>query len=177
MILETVRINADWLADATYGVNTLLAGVPRDAGDPQPAAVVVRDGTRDGVVGRRQIPHAASSGTPELYVNFEPDGLTDLQPEVWTTYRDCDALPVSVRYVIESAATEAAARDAYYTLRAVQRSLRRLNENTNAAATVRNQVELVELVSLRHSYPFAPVSDRVVVAALIAVYMVRDLAP
>lgn len=176
MILETVRINADWLADATNGVNAMLATVPRDAGDPQPAAVAVRDATRDGVVGRRQIPHA-SSGAPELFVNFEPDGLTDMDPEVWTTYRDCDALPISIRYVVENAATEAAMRDAYYTLRAAQKSLRRLNENTNAAATVRNQVELVELVRLRHSYPFAPVSDKVVVAALVAIYMVRDLAP
>ena len=56
MILETVRILADWLDDPTYGVNALASSVPRDTGVDQFPRVRVYDSTRDGRVTRGQIP-------------------------------------------------------------------------------------------------------------------------
>lgn len=66
MILETVRIIADWLADGAFGVNAVRTSVPKDTGVADFPAVTVLDSTRDGRVARGGVPNLEPSNFPVL---------------------------------------------------------------------------------------------------------------
>lgn len=56
-----VRIVADWLEHATYGVNAQVADVPLLSGDADPASLTIYDETQDKWVSRRRVPDAADA--------------------------------------------------------------------------------------------------------------------
>jgi hypothetical protein len=181
MELETVRANADWLNGVTtaqYSVNQLLAGVPRDGGDPVPPNVTVRDSTRHGWVARRTLPREGEALVfPVLAVmvlsDFELDG------EILTTYRDGNP-QVLIAYLHREVDTEKAIAAGGYTLRAVQRSFAKFNHPDHVGARTRNGIVLRVCTALRE----VPVGllrqlavDLPITAALVATYAVRDTQP
>lgn len=178
---ETVRIVADWLAGVTSagdGVNALLAGVPRDAGDPVPPGVTVYDATRTDWVAQRKIERADDDvQLPALAVlllgAFEMDGT------VATAYRG-GTPTVLVLYLHRELVTEAALTAAGTTLRAVRQSLHRLHANANAAARQRNQIHLLLCTDMREIPPGLVQQlgvDLPVTAGLTFTYQARDWAP
>lgn len=174
MFLEPVRIVADWLADATNGVNALLARVPRDAGDPVPPAVTIYDETRHGWVTRATVPRFDGSGIalPGLMVLAHQQ--TELQPEDPTDADRWLRPQLLIRYVDREVASEQGAAAASYTYRAVVGALDRLADNAHAAARTRNGIELAGRLQCHYVAQSSPLGDAVVTGALLVQYDARD---
>lgn len=173
MLLEPIRIVADWLADATYGVNALRLTVPVDAGDSQPGAVTIGDATRDGHVARGRLPDPV--GTTNLIAVDATGGVT-FDGGVLTTVRD-GTVPVVVRIGTPNEATEDGTRDGLYLARVVVQSLKVLAEAGHVDDRTRNGVVLLDMPTLTMQPLFQPMEDQTVTAAVLATFKVRDLTP
>lgn len=144
MLLEAVRIWADALEDASYGVNAQLSGVERDTGDPQPPDVKwVRDVTRDtGAVEGR-----LGSDWPGIIVG--PDGTpATAEGQVTTEKRDARDVAVVAEWVSGKSDLGQAIRDGSYTLRAIQRTLDDLFETANESDRSRNNIRMLNAQEL-----------------------------
>jgi len=165
MMLETIRIVTDHLASAgATGVSTLLAAVPLDGTDTAPSAPTVLDETRSLAVAIGRVP----STLPALTVAL--DEVVDMDPRTAQGTRDCEVALV-LRYVVRGA-TDTATRGAYYTLRAVERSLDRL-----VLPSTRGDVTVYSITDRRYLPPMQPLEDQWVVGGLRVVFQVRDNAP
>lgn len=176
MILETMRAWADWLGDATYGVNAQLATIPLDGSDTAPDAVaIVADETRNGTAARRQIPDTL----PALLVRLQQSGT--LVPNIGpnTAVRDGE-IPLLTAYAATNADSAKGNRNAVYTLRAIEKSLRDFMDPSIAAANtarMRGNIQILSVTGLEHVTTYEPLEDRDVLAALIVTFQVRDTAP
>lgn len=139
MILEPIRVVADWLASGDTGaasVNTLLPLVGRDGGDPAPPSIAdVCDETRDAWVARGRLPKPTPT-LPLLAVSLVE--ASELDPEMMGSYRR-GTVTLSVRYFANKSDAVTGTRDAHYTMRAVRRSVRRLMNESAAAVTARTR--------------------------------------
>lgn len=176
MILDTVRAWSDWLGNATYGVNALLAGLPLDGTDPAPPALAaIVDETRNGSASRRFIPDTL----PALIVRLQE--ASDLSPSVGPNVAHRDATVVlATLYAANATLTEQGYRAAYYTLRAVQRSLAKFMDTSISAANTartRNSVTIYSAVALQHITNFSALEDTDVLAGVLITFQVRDAAP
>lgn len=176
MILDTVRAWSDWLGNGTYGVNALIPGLPLDGTDAAPpmlAAIV--DETRSGPASRRMIPETL----PALIVRLQE--ASDLSPSVGPNveHRDADVV-VATLYAANATSTEQGYRAAYYTLRAVQRSLAKFFDASIAVANtarLRNNVTIYSAKALQHITNFSALEDTDILAGLFITFQVRDSAP
>jgi hypothetical protein len=190
VLLEPIRMVADWLAQGTNApggtlngpssVNALLPSVPRDAGDPQPGSVTVYDATRDNWVARLMLGYEGSGITnPALAVFIATDVTAD--GEVLTTVRD-GQVDIACMYVTQAQSSASAAAAGLYTARAVLRSLKQFSGQLNNGAqydTVcrRNAIALRGCASLRLIHPDVVKGGVVVHCGVIATYHIRDEAP
>lgn len=134
---EPIRIVSTWLADATNGVNAVLAALTIDAGDVRPTVTVITDATSNEDVARGSAP-TILSGQGALSVSY--DGSADSTPNSTGANNNgtCDLL---VRYDGRHSSAAAAQIAAGYVLRAAYISLNRLWKKD--AARQRNGVELI----------------------------------
>lgn len=174
MLLEPVRIVADWLADASYGVNALRLTVEVDAGDAQPGAVVIGDETRDGNVARGRLPDATTSASNLIAVT-SGSGV-QFEGGVLTTVRD-GTLPLIVRIGTPNVATEDGTRDGLYLARVVFQSLKVLMQADHADDRTRNSVHIKDLSDLTMQGVFQEMQDQTVTCAVSMTCRVRDLTP
>lgn len=174
MILETVRIIADWLDDATYGVNALAASVPTDTGVTQFPAVTVLNSTESGATARGQIPDV-SSNLPALLVTPADQPIDQIAPGARPWPPDA-SVTVLVRYATAKADTAAAERDASQTIRAVWRSLGQLMvTSAGETARTRAQVQLLHITSLQAATLYEDNKDVIVTGGVLVTSRVRDL--
>ena len=173
---------ADWLAGTlldyqavSQGVNVQLAQVPRDAGDAQPPNITaVRDYTRDGELARGRVP-TRDVVFPILLVTL-PEPFR-LEGEVTRASRqDTEALTLAIVYAAQDAASDEAAEDAAYTLRAIIWSLWQLHKNENADARQRNGIAILACQEIAPSPVAAETEDAIehLVAAVLVRYRVRE---
>lgn len=171
MILEGVRMVADWLSDGTNGVNALLSTTPRDGGDAQPANVAIADETRDGNVARGQAP----ATLPAVVVSV--DRVQELDGQVAQITRD-GKLMLRIRYIIDNNTSGDAIRDASYVLRTVLRSLRKFFDvSAGDGHRYRNNIYLESCLDLAVAPMWAPIESGVVTGGVLATIQMRDLAP
>jgi hypothetical protein len=179
MILESVRMVADWLSAGVAGagsVNALLPAVPRDGGDAQPAAVTVYDATRHGWVARLAAGYEGSGITFPAVAVFVGSDVTS-EGEVLTIDRDAT---VDICAMVIARASDSAAGTAsdLYTVRAIMRSLKQFNEPAQYdTARVRNGIALQSCQSMRQLHPNVIKGGIVLAAGVVATYHVRDTAP
>ena len=174
MLVEPVRIVADWLADPSYGVNALRLTVAVDAGDAQPGEVVIGDETRSGRVARGELPMPTSTATNLIAVTSGP-GVT-FEGGVLTTVRD-GSVPMVIRIGTSDVATEDGTRDGLYLARVVFQSLKILAESGHADDRTRNGIHLTEPSDLVIQSLFQPLEDAHVTCAVQVTWRVRDLTP
>lgn len=182
MIVEAVDIIADWLADATNGVNALLPGVARGHGDAVPPNVVsIFAETRNGEVARGKLPEET---TPTLYpalVVARPN-TTGLITAVRTNRWD-GAVELAISYAVRQVVSDLALRQAGYTIRAVLRSLWRLEDGALAAAnTARSPAGLdITLRGFDDGWQIlgveGPFEDKIVLASLVVRLNLEDTKP
>lgn len=179
-MVEIARMVADWLDgtqdDATgadQSVATQLAAMTFDGSDTAPADPTVTDETRNSVAARGDEPVAL----PGLQVSVVE--LT-LEAGTFSSTQHEGRCQVLIRYVDDETNSANATRDAYYTLRAVRRSLRRLHlAQENNAARKRNNVALLPSADepMRLVRVDAAKEDGGTYAGVLVTYDVRDLDP
>ena len=172
MILETVRILADWVDDATYGVNVHLATVPRETGVTLPSNVDVRDETRDPQCARDQIPDDLT-GNGLLVSAYEGADQTNPANRPWPP----DAsVTVLMRFATTNKDTDTAACDSSVTLRALWKCLGQLmTTSAGETARTRQSVQLLHIESMRLLASYTPATDVTVTGAALVSCRVRDL--
>jgi hypothetical protein len=172
MIVETIRMVADWLDDVDHGANVKLAAVTVDAGDPQPPDVLsVADPTRD----QRCAQYKEPLNLPALYVHV--DGPAVGAGEVATVNRDFTSVVVAIRYLVRNPETMEAARDTLYALRAIVLCMRELLKNENAAARERNGVYIVACTAVAFGPWREAVGSAVATGVATFTLNVRDKTP
>lgn len=171
MIIETLRIVADALANQTYGVNAQLPLVPLDGSDPVPSNVVtIEDETRNFDVALNKAP---TDDYPQLLVALNNE--VEMQGQVVSSVRE-STVEVIIQYVALGVQTDTAIRDGYYTMRAVTKCITDLFDNANESARTRNGVHAQELMSMRHGNSVTYEQDAKVSISLILTILVRDVA-
>ncbi len=141
MIVAAVRQCADWLTDATNGVNVQLASVPGDSSDVPPPLVTVWDATRFEWVSRGVVPRDRTGALPILLVR----GPNAAELKAWAGASDggwseCQVLIDYVRRPSLSSDSDYVMTHAYQTLRAVARALQA--QYQTAEIRTRNGVDL-----------------------------------
>lgn len=174
MILELDRIVADWLADATHGVNALLASTPLDTGDSTPASIaLVTDETRNGDAARGLLP----ASRPCIVVSC--DVIDHLEGQVMVVDRD-GQVKLRVRIGLDNATTEGAVRDLSYYLRTVIRSLNRLfDADANDAVRTRNDIYLETCLEMKSAIAWSATQGETptVTGYVFPTVQIRDTKP
>jgi len=170
MLTEAVRVVADWLAHATYGVNAQLTTMPRDAGITAAASVTVYDETRHPEVARGQVPDLL----PALLVSTSATPLTNTSNAVRPFPADSE-IELGIRYAVSRAATDQSTTDVAQLDRAVRRSLGALfTTAAGESARARNSVHLISWRSYRLEL-YQANDDTHVTAAMVLTVMARDV--
>lgn len=179
MMVETIRIVADWLKGATAGVATILATQPVDGTDSGVVVPTVAEETTDSWVSRNQAP--LSLAMPALAVGLAGDVAI---PTHASRSREGGAfleatVPIAVTYLDRDPTSQRGTRDAYYVLRAVAASLLALNQQAAGASKVRGAtgVQLVQVLSLTQVQGREPVGDLLIMGGLVAECRVRVAVP
>ncbi len=171
MILEAARIMSDWLQHPTYGVNAMLALVPKDGTETTPTVATFEDDVSD--------PRAAVGRPGAVYPALQIDvlGVDVVENQVVADQGDGNCV-VRIRYAQGKAKAHEAKRDGSYTIRAVAWSLRKLNQQAHEGSRTRNQLRLLPArqgtITVRPFYE--ELEDAVVTAVCLAPYDFRDYA-
>jgi hypothetical protein len=175
---EVPVILAEWLKDATYGVNAVLASVPRDGGDPLPPTVTIRDTIRDGWIARAEITKEKLAGGPVLGV-FQsgeatyPFGQAQFQVNGGKSIQGTGSW--LLLYMQRESDSALAASNARYTLRAAFNSLILLEDPKSAAARERNRAEIVSCTQFQMSVLKEERGEVLVTGGVLATYTTREL--
>lgn len=164
METELVRMIADALSDADFGVAAALPHVPRVSGDAEPTAPVIYDESRHDFAALEEMPEHETDETgltfPCLIVTMgqgtvqlgpgspEPSSTAERQGEFEGS--------VSIHYFTKDPSPASARRAARYTLRAARGAVAVLFTAPRAAARKLNAVQLDTLVSCRLLSMYAP---------------------
>jgi hypothetical protein len=172
MILESIRITADALADATIGVNAQLDSLSRDPGDPEPTHIVkVKDVTRDEDAAKETM----GLDWPILVVTA--DLPAQAEGEVGTIYRDAASVPVRILYVTGDADAAQAVREGLYVTRAIVKTIRELMRNENRSMATRNGIVVMATNSVTWGQLIQELPEGMITAQVVADYQVRDTQP
>lgn len=173
MILETVRIVADWLTHATHGVNALRGSVPLDTGVSAPPVVTVLDSTRDGRIARGGVPTGVE--LPALCVSPADTPLEQGVPTVRPWPPDA-TVTVLIRVAMSLQDTAAAERDASQLVRAVWRSIGLLmTTDAGMSARSRASVQLISVRQLQAATLYEADQDTMVTGGVLVTCHVRDV--
>lgn len=171
MIVETVQRYATWLQDAELGVNALLPTVPLPSGATVPPAVTVYDETRTGWVARGTLDRGILAGVRALTINlaaevvpFAANGEDSAGPQL---------IPLLIRYAAVGALSEELVRDAWLTLRCVQRALAGRFDGDVTAET-HGGVTHFPPAGFRHVPDINPQGDGLYVGGLVALARTSD---
>lgn len=177
MILEAVRIVADWLSDATYGINAVRLAVPKDTGVSDFPAVTVLDSTRSGLVGRGGVPNLAPNQFPALLVSPADQPVDQASPAVRPFPADA-TVTVLVRYVTSVVDSAQAERDTSQTLKAVWWQLPQLLlTSAGETARTRAQVQLYAIQSMQMATLYEATEDTIVTGGVLVTCRLRYLGP
>jgi len=177
VIVETVRIIADWLTDPTVGINAVRTAVPRDTGVDVFPSVTVLDSTRDGRVGRGGVPSLLSTELPAILVSPHDSPVDQANPASRPFPPDA-TVSVLVRYVTATTDTAKAERDASQTIKALWWQIPQLLLTTaGEAARTRAQVQLYHIPTMQAATLYEAAEDTIVTGGVIVTCRVRYLGP
>lgn len=181
MILETVRIIADWLSNPTYGINAVRTSVPKDTGVTTAPVVTILDSTRDGRVARGGMPSLLAAEYPALLVTPADSPVDQTNPAVQPFPPDA-TVTVLVRYVCSVLDTAQAERDTSQTIKALWWQIPQLML-TSAGATARGDgtpragVQLYQITNMQAASLYEAAEDTIVTGGVLVTCRVRYLGP
>lgn len=172
--MEPLAIVADWLTNATYGVNAMIDLIPDDDSEGVPADVTVGDETRDAWVARRLIPKDRENALMVVQSGEATSDGTARRAAGSTTAEVGGTVDVLVLYVVRKSASDAAILAAKTILRAVKMSLVLLNDPANGASRVRNGVILGPCTGFRQMAMQEEIGESLATGGIIASYTTRE---
>ncbi len=173
MLIETIRGVSEALVHSTIGVNAQIPTVNVDAGDPTPPLIqYITDQTRDLSAALNKQP--VDNGSPTITVGINDN--VEMKSEVVSGVRNSE-VSVIIQYEALGVLTHSAVRDAYYTMRAVEKCLYAFELNDYAALRTRNNVFIVNSTSMIHTPMETNDASTSVITSLIVRYAVRDEHP
>jgi hypothetical protein len=164
---EMVRIVAAALRDATIGVGTQLATMPREKSDFAPPVPVILDETSDLQTALDQIPDAPG---PFLQVGAGSLRETDITV---TPSRKTE-VDIVIRYAVRSSLTIRSLSEARQTERAIRRCLSILPQQSDSLK-FRNRAQLFHVTAYTADEVRAPVDDVALVIVMRFTIHGRDL--
>jgi hypothetical protein len=171
MILEIIRMVTDALNDNTIGVNAHLLNIPVDGSDSVPEQIVtIVDETRNNQVAIGRYP----TEFPALVVTL--DGTQPIEGDVLSDLRNAE-VTVLIRYLCKNTDTLKGNCDTYYTMRAVQRCIQDFTGSLNMVYRVRNNIQIVDCISMEHLQLFENIEDANITGGIRATFKVRDAQP
>lgn len=177
MILESVRMIADWLGGSTYGINAVRLAVPKDTGVTDFPAVTVIDSTRDGRVTRGGVPNLPLTLFPAVLVTPADQPMEQASPAVRPFPPDA-TVTVLVRYATREIDTAKAERDASQTIKAIWWQVAQLLLTPDGeAARTRGNVQLYGIPSMQAATLYESADDVTVTGGVLVTCRVRYLGP
>ena len=168
MITETIQLVKSALQDPTYGVNVFIAA----SGSGTPAIAGVYTETTDYWMTVGGDP----SAFPVLMISLSDD-VNFLMPEIRTSIRDVE-ITLAISYWNKITSTHTGIDYNYKTLACVMNSLRQWSKNANAAARIDDNIQIMEMTTIRQT-PRAVSNEQDVnlLSSLIITFRVRDTNP
>ena len=167
MISETIGLVKAALNNATYGVNIYLA-----ASGSLPAVSGVYAETTDYWMTAGGAPPAY----PVIMISLSDDVMFTM-PEIRTSVRDVD-ITLAISYWNKLVATQTGADQSYKSLACVMNTLRQWSKNVNEADRIDNNIQIIEMKSIRQTPRVVSNEQDVnVISSLIITFRVRDTAP
>jgi hypothetical protein len=166
MRAEVVQIIADWLEHEDYGVNAMLAEVPRSVGVSQPADVSVADETRDDWVARNVAPQNIAADNYIAVAMYQEGSFEGLDLSSAFTWQEGE-VPVVIRHVTSNVSSAAGNLASAITLRAVRWSLNLLRRQENDSSRTKNLVKLLESFSILEIPAHEQLGDTPVIGGLL----------
>jgi hypothetical protein len=152
-------------------VNYLVNHIPKDSADSYPPTMsVILDETRNDMVASGRYPNTL----PALIVTVNDN--TKLNAETYSDVRDADVSLV-IRYIQFDNANSNGTQNCLYTLRAVQQCLGTWMKSDNVSQRVRNNIQVIECLSIEHVPIWPTIEDVACVGALRYTFRVRDISP
>lgn len=177
MILEAVRIVADWLGNGTYGLNAVRLSVPKDTDVTDFPAVTIIDSTRDGRVTRGGVPNLPLTLFPAVLVTPADQPMDQASPAVRPFPPDA-TVTVLVRYATREIDTAKAERDASQTIKAIWWQMGQLLLTAaGETARTRAQVQLYSIPSMQAATLYESSDDITVTGGVLVTCRVRYLGP
>jgi len=177
VILETVRIIADWLSDATYGINAVRTAVPKDTGVADFPAVTILDSTRDGRVARGGVPNLNATEFPCLLVS-PADQPVEQQAPAARPFPPDATVTVLVRYATTQLDTAKAERDASQTIKTIWWQIPQLLlTSAGETARTRARVQLYGIPTMQAATLYESANDTTVTGGVLVTCRVRYLGP
>lgn len=179
MILETIRAITDCLISGSNtmpsgsgSVNYILSNLPLDGADNRPVSMsIITDETRSDIVASGRYPVQL----PSLIVTFTD--TAKLNGETYSDVRDAD-ISLSIRFIqFDPSVTSNSTADAFYTLKAVQKCLALYMSSDNVSQRIRNNIQIIECLSIEHVPMWGAIEDSVCTGALKYTFRVRDITP
>lgn len=172
MEAEIIRAHAAALADASIGINAMLAALPLDEpSDLRPKPLEIYTSVEHGPIARRAINDEGSGLTFPALAIYVADAAT--LEQVRTTTRD-GHFPVALSHIELDSDSARGNLNACYTMRALARFFTRFARNDGAAFRVRNGVQLIEPVEFKQSPVFQRWDAGLVQTTLVVTWHVRD---
>lgn len=166
MISETIGLLKTALNNPTYGVNTFLTS----------GSLPTVNGVYAETTDYWMTVGGTPSAFPVLMISLAED-VNFLMPEIRTSIRDVE-ITLAVSYWNKTTDTDSGIDYSYKTLSCVMQSLRQWSKNENAAARVDDNIQILEMSSIRQT-PRVVNQDQDVnlLSSLIITFRVRDTNP
>lgn len=178
MIVEVVRLLDRWLKSETYGVEAMLATVPRqtpeNTTDPEPEMPAIVNDTEDEDVAKDLEPAAVPALV--LYGTVGPDIPIDAKGSRSTQM--ARSAIVAIAYVTRDVPWLDAVRDGGYVLRAVRRSLSAYNSLEKSREFRRlNTITIAQIRNVGERQVKGGVGNSQLVGFLLATVVIIDSDP
>jgi hypothetical protein len=185
VITEATTVISEWLKHPTYGVNTMLAKVPRNKVGGglylKPPKVTVYDDCSDDCVSMELEPEEV----PAVVVFCDSDILFEMdmfRPEKGrgepAKAQKGSGLSMVASYIVRDTPALDARINGGFTLRAIKMSLNRFNNpNTRKSAGLLNAVHVVKISDLRMQRVAGSVGQSTLAGFVLANLWVLDKAP
>jgi hypothetical protein len=173
MIIEAVRIVRSWLEDDQYGVNAMIATLTPNVGDldvPEVKEIL------DEVTHQQVMLGEPPTRSPAIYIMLdEPVQMEAIAP-TGNSQKITD-LPIAIRYLRAKIDQDKARLATLYTLRAIVKSLVRLDKNVNQSSRSLNNIYLERMINLSVLDPRETVGDCQVMGAVLVTYQAFENDP
>ena len=173
MYLEAPLIISDALKDDLIGVNAMIATLNLDAGGSGPVMVqdIVNEAENVEVAAKLE-----PQNYPAIYVMLDDPILIDPVEPTGLRQKITD-LPIAIRYIMIDTDPVALRRQTMYTLRAIAKTLVRLEKNENLAKRTRNEICLIAMTNLAMFELRETLGDATVVGAVVVTYEATNTDP